>query len=48
MKRIALFISSLALVGLVLSPALNAGVTGTAAPGSGANVKPAGELVIIT
>ena len=46
MKRIALFISSLALVGLVLSPALNAGVTGTAAPGSGANVKPAGELVI--
>ena len=46
MKRITLFISSLALIGLVLSPALNAGVTGTAAPGSGANVKPAGELVI--
>ena len=46
MKRITLFISSLALIGLVLSPALNAGVTGTAVPGSGANVKPAGELVI--
>jgi len=46
MKRITLFISSLALIGLVLSPTLNAGVTGTAAPGSGANVKPAGELVI--
>lgn len=46
MKRMTLFISSLALIGLVLTPALHAGVTGTAAPGSGANVKPAGELVI--
>ncbi len=46
LKRVTLFVSSLALIGLVLSPALYAGVTGTAAPGSGANVKPAGELVI--
>ncbi len=34
------------LMWLILATQVWAGVTGTAAPGSGANVKPAGELVI--
>jgi len=34
------------LMWLILATHVWAGVTGTAAPGSGANVKPAGELVI--
>ena len=47
MKRATYFVACLALLGLVMIPILSkAGVTGTAAPGSGANVKPAGELVI--
>ena len=46
MKRATYFIACLALLGKVMVPILSkAGVTGTAAPQSGANVKPAGELI---
>jgi len=46
MKRATYFVACLALLGIVMIPILSkAGVTGTAAPQSGANVKPAGELI---
>ena len=46
MKRATYFVACLALLGIVMIPILSkAGVTGTAAPQSGANIKPAGELV---
>ena len=46
MKRATYFIACLALLGIVMVPILSkAGVTGTAAPQSGANVKHPGEIL---
>ena len=46
MKRATYFVACLALLGVVMIPILSkAGVTGTAAPQSGANVKHPGEIL---
>ena len=46
MKRLIYIAGSISLIGLLMYPILStSGVTGTAAPGSGANVTSAGEIV---